>query len=290
MRFRPLTAMLLACTAVLGMSVASASAHALPKPVAKVIYNSTPSPAPGSLPSLGVEAYSFSQLGDEVQFGRHGHTLDKVTVGFTDWACQSGQWNLTTCVTDPGATFKVPVTLNIYRWKATQPSGDTMPGPPVDVGDPHVLDAVSPVNERQVRGYGIDGSVVRRGREGMPQRALPHRHLQPAGAEAEASPADRVRRLVQLRQPRPQPARWHQRPRGFAEPGAQPRHDQGQAGVPRRDVLGYRLPRVHLRGCHQRHRSASGFVPGVFNLDGPCNGTPNTHAGYVPAVKITALP
>ena len=33
--------------------------------------------------------------------------------------------------------------------------------------------------------------------------------------------------------------------------------------------------------------TASGFVPGVFNLDGPCNGTPNTHAGLVPAVKIT---
>ena len=37
MRFRPLTAMLLACTAVLGLSVASASAHTLPRPVAKVI-------------------------------------------------------------------------------------------------------------------------------------------------------------------------------------------------------------------------------------------------------------
>lgn len=290
MRFRPLTAMLLACTAVLGLSVASASAHALPKPVAKVIYNSTPSPAPGSLPSLGVEAYSFSQLGDEVQFGRHGHTLDKVTVGFTDWACQSGQWNLSTCVTDPGAAFKVPVTLNIYRWKATQPGGDTIPG--------HQLMSVTrtfsmpyrPSMSDKCAGLGSIGQWY-----DAAEKACHNGLYHTVTFNLRALKLKLPQRIVygvsyNSDNHGPSPLGGTNAPEDSLNLALSPATTKGKQVFPGAMFWDTSYLGFTCGDATNGIGAASGFVPGVFNLDGPCNGTPNTHAGYVPAVKITALP
>lgn len=289
MRFRPLTATVLAFTAILGMSVASASAHVKPKPVAKVIYNSTPAPAPGSLPSLGIEAYSFNQLGDEVQFGRHGHTLDRVTVGFTDWACQSGQWNLTTCVTDPGATFKVPVTLNIYRWKATLPSGETVPGNRMLSVTRTFTMPYRPSMSNKCADMGMVGEWydahekachnglyhtvtfnLRALNKKLPQRIVygvsyNSDHHGPAPLGGTNAPEDSLNLALSPattvgKQVFPGGIFWDTSYLGFT--CADPTNGIG---------------------------ASSPFVASAFNLDGPCNGTPNAYVGLIPAVRITAV-
>lgn len=116
MRNRKLTSM-----AVLAASLALAGFVSLGfAPVAlagdKVIFDSTVSPLPGNVPSVGAEAYSFTELGDEVTFAGHERSLTKVTVTLSSWGCQTGNWYTGNCVTKPGpkSTFKVPITFNIY--------------------------------------------------------------------------------------------------------------------------------------------------------------------------------
>jgi hypothetical protein len=77
------------------------------------IYNSIPSSLPGNLPSLGFEATSTSEFGNQIVFGGSARTLDNVVVTLSSWACQSGSG--ITCSTTLGATFPVPITLNIYN-------------------------------------------------------------------------------------------------------------------------------------------------------------------------------
>ena len=122
MHVRPLVAGLLA-VAALGLTAASASAS-VPH---SVLYTST-APGVGNIPSVGVEAYSFNQIGDEVKLRRLAK-LKSVAVQLSSWACQSGAWNTGDCVTTPGATFSTPITLNIYKASSTDSvTGETTPG------------------------------------------------------------------------------------------------------------------------------------------------------------------
>jgi hypothetical protein len=81
------------------------------------VYNSIPNPLPANVASEGPEAYAFSQLGDGfILAGPTGRKLEKITVVLSSWACTSGSWYSTTtpCVTTPGATFTLPITVNVY--------------------------------------------------------------------------------------------------------------------------------------------------------------------------------
>ena len=80
-----------------------------------VIYDSTVSPLPGNLPSVGAEAYAFSEFGDEVSFATDSRTLKQVTVTLSSWGCEAGHWFSADCETSPGATFSIPITFNIYQ-------------------------------------------------------------------------------------------------------------------------------------------------------------------------------
>jgi len=121
---RPLVAGLLA-VAALGLTAASASAASIPH---SVLYTST-APGVGNIPSVGVEAYGFNQIGDEVILRRVAK-LKSVAVQLSSWACQSGAWNTGDCVTTPGATFTTPITLNLYKASSTNTAtGETTPGP-----------------------------------------------------------------------------------------------------------------------------------------------------------------
>jgi hypothetical protein len=105
---------------ILLVVVAVAVALALASPAAlaagggKVIYDSTIKPRPGNLPSVGAEAYSFTELGDEVTFAAGSRELQRVTVTLSSWGCQAGHWFNADCVTTPGAKFAIPITFNIY--------------------------------------------------------------------------------------------------------------------------------------------------------------------------------
>jgi hypothetical protein len=88
------------------------------------LYNSSVSPAAvGNLPSVGGEAYSFSELGNEVNLV--GDHLGKVTVLMSSWGCQTGSWNGDNCGTVGNAKFNEPITFNIYAPPAL---GSNVPG------------------------------------------------------------------------------------------------------------------------------------------------------------------
>ena len=82
-----------------------------------VRYDSTPAPGTVTVPSVGPEAYSFNQVGNEVIL-KHKMAIKHVSVTMVSWACQSGHWtglaaNGGRCLTTPGATFRVPITLKL---------------------------------------------------------------------------------------------------------------------------------------------------------------------------------
>jgi hypothetical protein len=113
----------------LGMVTAvSASAAATP------VYSSVAKPAVPNLPSVGVEAYSFNQIGDQVNLAGRARHLSSVRVTLSDWACQSGGSATSptdpnsNCLTDAGSHFKTAVTLNIYAPGVAESSGETVPG------------------------------------------------------------------------------------------------------------------------------------------------------------------
>jgi hypothetical protein len=102
-----------AALAVLALGPASAMAA-----TGEQVYSSIPDPLPANLASLGGEAYSFSQLGDQVQFAASGGKLSEVEVTMSDWACGEGKWTGTgeeACTTTPGTGFELPITFNIYE-------------------------------------------------------------------------------------------------------------------------------------------------------------------------------
>jgi hypothetical protein len=88
-----------------------------------VIYDSTVTPLPGNVPSVGAEAYSFTELGDEVTFADNTRTLRQVTVTLSSWGCQAGHWFTADCSTTPGATFSLPITFNVYAPGANNTAG-----------------------------------------------------------------------------------------------------------------------------------------------------------------------
>jgi hypothetical protein len=78
------------------------------------LYNSTLSlSSVGNLPSVGAEAYSFNEFGNEVNLT--GVKLGKVTVMMSSWGCVTGHWNSGDCGTPSGSTFNEPITFNIYN-------------------------------------------------------------------------------------------------------------------------------------------------------------------------------
>jgi hypothetical protein len=100
---------------VFGLTALMSPALATPGPGTSVIYNSVvASPLPGNIPSVGAEAYSFNEFGNEVTFSGTNRQLSNVVVEMSSWGCVSGHWYSGDCSTPPGATFSEPITFNIY--------------------------------------------------------------------------------------------------------------------------------------------------------------------------------
>jgi hypothetical protein len=77
-------------------------------------YNAIPAILPGNVPSVGNEAYAYTEFGDKVGLGGTGRALQSMTVLFSSWGCTSGGWTTKNCVTTAGATFDVPLTFTVY--------------------------------------------------------------------------------------------------------------------------------------------------------------------------------
>jgi hypothetical protein len=101
---------------------------------ATVVYSGAVNPLPANLPSVGAEAYAFSEFGDEVTFApESGRRSNSVRVTLSSWACQEGTWFGHDCWSAKGAKFEVPITLNIYNASSTDPSASPVgAGPLID--------------------------------------------------------------------------------------------------------------------------------------------------------------
>ena len=85
-----------------------------------VVYSSIPKPLK-AVASVGFEATQAQELGDGVNLTRRGH-LQRVRYVLSSWGCQTGHWNTNDCVTPHGATFPVPITINVYAIDTTNTS------------------------------------------------------------------------------------------------------------------------------------------------------------------------
>ncbi len=77
-----------------------------------VVYSSIPKPLK-AVASVGFEANQVLEFGDGVNL-THTGKLQRVRYVLSSWGCQSGHWNSSNCVTTPGATFPVAITLNVH--------------------------------------------------------------------------------------------------------------------------------------------------------------------------------
>jgi hypothetical protein len=97
--------------AAIGIAAAPATVASASGPP---LYNSAMAPASvGNLPSVGPEAYAFSEFGNQVTL-TDTH-IGKVTVMLSTWGCQTGHWNTGNCSTAPGTKFPATITFNIYN-------------------------------------------------------------------------------------------------------------------------------------------------------------------------------
>jgi hypothetical protein len=85
---------------------------------AAVVYSSMPSPYPDNLPSLGYEATSTQEFGDQIQFAGTGRALTTVTVALSDWA-KSSDW----ISQYPTGSYSQQLTLNLYNVGASNTVG-----------------------------------------------------------------------------------------------------------------------------------------------------------------------
>ena len=107
----------------IGLLIGAAATAMASTAQADVIYNSIPSSLPTNLPSLGYEATSTSQFGDEIQFAGHARNLTQVGITLSDWALYSSYGDQNTAsFTSSAAGWSTPLTLNIYNVGA----GDTV--------------------------------------------------------------------------------------------------------------------------------------------------------------------
>ena len=97
---------------VVGAVQTATPASALP-PTGRVAYDSTITPLPGSISSVGYEANAIAEFGDHVQIAKLGR-LGTLEATMVSWACQSGGWNTNDCSTTAGAAFTHPITANVY--------------------------------------------------------------------------------------------------------------------------------------------------------------------------------
>jgi hypothetical protein len=83
-----------------------------------VTYDSLPTTLPPNVDSVSFAAQDIRELGDRIEFEPGtGRVLTKATVIMSSFSCITGNWNgLPAICGDPaGATFAVPITLNLYQ-------------------------------------------------------------------------------------------------------------------------------------------------------------------------------
>jgi hypothetical protein len=80
---------------------------------ASVVYDATPNPLPPNVASLGFQATSTSEFGDQVGLGGTDRVLNDVTVTMSNWALYS-EYAADGRYTADAATWSHPITVNVY--------------------------------------------------------------------------------------------------------------------------------------------------------------------------------
>jgi hypothetical protein len=140
-------AAILAAVAVLAVAAGTASA-------APVIFNSLPA-REGDYTALGFQETETSEFGGQVEFAGLGRSKATVTTRLSSWACQSLLGG-TSCKTRPGATFKWPITLRVYKVGAGNEPGEEVTSVTEEVAVPYRPSSNSqcPITEEGVVGWG----------------------------------------------------------------------------------------------------------------------------------------
>jgi hypothetical protein len=273
---------LLAVGAVLMVSVGGASAHSKPKP-SKTLYSSTSSAV--SIPSVGVEAYSFNQVGNEVILNRTA-TTKSVTVTMVDWACQTGDEAGTSgpCTTGGHATFPTRITLDLYKASSKNAStGETTPGAPIK--------SVSKTFKIKYRpsADGVSGDGTCTGGEFTGSDGKCHNGLSQAITFTvnKKLPTDVVWGVsYSSDNSGPNPIGGTNSPQDSLNVGLAPVVKTGLDRAP--DSIFWDTRYQGFTCADPVSGNTGPFVTGEFNRDGSCDGTPNSWNGYVPAAAFTA--
>ncbi len=279
MHVRRLVAVLLAFAAVLGLSGATAMASS-----SKVLYSST-DPGVGNIPSLGVEAYSFNQIGDEVILKRVAK-INSVSVQLSDWACETGSWNTNDCVTTPGATFTTPITLNIYKASSTNSStGETTPGGLLLTKTKTFAIPFRPSASTHCTGTEA-GEWFKNGQGCF--NGLAHTITFTLSGLKTKLPRDVVWGVsYNSDNSGPEPIGSTNSPEDSLNVGLAPRVRVSHKRFPDTAFWDTRFAGFTCAAAAPDGNSGP-FVTGEFNMDGPCNGAVNSWHGFVPAVQFNA--
>ena len=79
------------------------------------IFDNTPSALPVHGYALSFNGERTSEYGSQVAFAGSARKLQTATVDMVSYPCQTGSYADTTCLTTAGATYNVPITLNVYN-------------------------------------------------------------------------------------------------------------------------------------------------------------------------------
>ena len=102
-----MAAAMLAATAFIAAPPATAAAKS-------TVYKNVPSPLPGNVPSVGLEANAASEFGGQIELAGSARSRANVKIVMSSWGCQSGSWTTGDCSTTKHSTFNAPLTLNVY--------------------------------------------------------------------------------------------------------------------------------------------------------------------------------
>jgi hypothetical protein len=264
-----------ALTAALALSAATASAS-----TSSTLYTSLPKPGVVSVPSLGVEAYSFNQIGNEVILTRSA-TTRHVSVTMVDWACQHGSWNGGDCVTTAGKTFPTTITLRLYKASHRDPAtGEVKPGT-----------QITHVTKTFAIKYRPSSTTACPLENGVPTQFL--------GSDEQCHHGLDQTIVFDVGRKLPVDVVWgvsyNSSTSGFHPTGIAGPQDSLNVGLSAKTRIGLARyedsifwdTRVQGFSCADPTNGNGGpFVTGEFNKDGSCDGKANSWAGYVPAAKF----
>ena len=272
---RGFISVLLGAVGCLAVGAGTASASTNP-----VLYSSLPSAGTVSVPSVGVEAYSFNQVGNEVILTRKA-TVRRISVTMVDWACQTGDWTGTSgpCVTVGKPTFPTAITLHLYRASTrNSTTGEVTPGTQITqltkTFNIRYRPSSDPVNCNTEEFLGSDGQC----HHGYDQNLV--------FALNRKLPTDVVWGVTyNSDNSGPNPIGGSGAPQDSLNVGLAPKTTVGHARYD--DAIFWDTRSQGFSCAAPAPDGNSGpFVTGVFNLDGPCDGAHNSWAGLVPAAKF----